>query len=67
VKTQRLIKDKHLKLKLSRGGLLFDAIQFNATAQLPASVRAAYRLVANEFNGVANAELIVEYWEALKR
>jgi single-stranded-DNA-specific exonuclease len=67
VKTQRLIKDKHLKLKLSRGGLLFDAIQFNATAPLPASVRAAYRLVANEFNGVANAELMIDHWEAVER
>jgi single-stranded-DNA-specific exonuclease len=63
VKTQRLIKDKHLKLKLARGGLMFDAIQFNATASLPQRIRAAYRLVANEFNGVANAELVVEYWE----
>jgi single-stranded-DNA-specific exonuclease len=62
VKGQRLLKDKHLKLKLSRGGLDFDAIQFNATLPLPAKVRAAYRLVANEFNGVANAELIVEHW-----
>jgi single-stranded-DNA-specific exonuclease len=65
VKTQRLIKDKHLKLKLVRGGLIFDAIQFNATAPLPQRVRAAYRLVANEFNGVANAELVVEYWEPI--
>lgn len=63
VKTQRLIKDKHLKLKLARGGLLFDAIQFNATQALPPKVRAAYRLVANEFNGVANAELVIEFWE----
>ncbi len=63
VRSQRLLKDKHLKLKLARGGLNFDAIQFNATLPLPARVRAAYRLVANEFNGVANAELIVEHWE----
>jgi single-stranded-DNA-specific exonuclease len=64
VKTQRLIKDKHLKLKLGRGGVVFDAIQFNATAPLPPRVRAAYRLIANEFNGVANAELVVVHWEA---
>ena len=63
VLSQRLLKDKHVKVKLSRGGLKFDAIQFNATAALPSRVRAAYRLVANEFNGVANAELIVEHWE----
>ena len=64
VRGQRLIKDKHIKLKLSRGGLNFDAIQFNATAPLPGRVNAAYRLVANEFNGVANAELVIEHWEA---
>jgi single-stranded-DNA-specific exonuclease len=65
VKTQRLVKDKHLKLKLARGGAVFDAMQFNATAPLPPRVRAAYRLTANEFNGVANAELVVEHWEAI--
>jgi single-stranded-DNA-specific exonuclease len=63
VKSQRLLKDKHLKLKLARGAAVFDAIQFNATTPLPQRVRAAYRLVANEFNGVANAELIVEHWQ----
>jgi single-stranded-DNA-specific exonuclease len=62
VRSQRLLKDKHLKLKLARGGLTFDAIQFNATEALPARVRAAYRLVANEFNGVAAAELVIEHW-----
>jgi single-stranded-DNA-specific exonuclease len=61
---QRLIKDKHLKLRLEKEGRAFEAMQFNATAQLPARARIVFRLGVDEFNGQAREGLYVEAWEA---
>ena len=64
VQGQRVVGDKHLKLKLARAGRTLEAMRFNALDPLPAQVRAAYRLCVNEFNGMQNLELVVEHWEA---
>ena len=64
VQGQRVVGDKHLKLKLARAGRTLEAMRFNALDPLPAQVRAAYRLCINEFNGMQNLELVVEHWEA---
>ena len=61
---QKLISDKHLKLRIEKNGQSYDAIQFNATAALPASARIAFRLGVDEYNGLAKAGLYVEAWEA---
>jgi len=62
---QRVVGEKHLKLKLRRreGDRLFEAMQFNALAPFPAAVRAAYRVAVNEFNGVQSLQLVIEHWE----
>jgi single-stranded-DNA-specific exonuclease len=64
VQGQRVVGEKHLKLKLARAGRTLEAMRFNALDPLPSQVRAAYRLSVNEFNGVQNLELVVEHWEA---
>ena len=64
VATQKLVRDRHLKLKLEKEGRSYNAIQFNSTETLPASVRIAYRLGLDEFNGMARAGIYVEAWEA---
>ncbi len=64
VASQRLVKDRHLKLSLSKQGQTFDAIQFNAIDQLPARARIAFRLGIDEFNGRARTAMYVEAWEA---
>jgi len=64
VQGQRVVGDKHLKLKLARAGRTLEAMRFNALDPLPAQVRAAYRLCVNEFNGAQSLELIVEHWES---
>jgi single-stranded-DNA-specific exonuclease len=61
VDQQRLLKDKHLKLTLRKGAARFDAIRFNHADPLPDRVRCAYRLEANEFNGTASVQLLVEH------
>jgi single-stranded-DNA-specific exonuclease len=63
VEKQRILKDRHLKLTLRKGAARFDAIQFNFAESVPATVHAAYRLAVNEFNGLANVQLVLEHME----
>jgi len=64
VDRQRILKDKHLKLSLSKNGVRFEAIQFNFAESAPARIRIAYRLTVNEYNGVASVQLVLEHLEA---
>ncbi|MDX9718248.1 MAG: single-stranded-DNA-specific exonuclease RecJ [Thauera sp.] len=64
VERQRLLKDKHLKLELSRGGSRYEAIQFNHAEGAAAQIHAAYRLGINEYQGVSSVQLMVEHFEA---
>jgi len=71
VDSQRVVGERHLKLRLVKDGQRFDAIRFNAvdprSAQrgdgLGSRIRAAYRLTVNEFNGLRNVQLNVEHIE----
>jgi len=63
VASQRVVGDKHLKLRLQKDGKAYDAIRFNSLAPAGATIRAAYRLAVNEYNGVQSVQLIVEEWE----
>jgi single-stranded-DNA-specific exonuclease len=63
VEKQRILKDRHLKLTLRKGAARFEAIQFNFAESVPPSVRAAYRLAVNEFNGLAGVQLVLEHIE----
>ena len=64
VANQRVVGEKHLKLRLQKDGKSFDAIRFNSLAPAGAAIRAAYRLAVNEYNGVQSVQLIVEDWES---
>jgi single-stranded-DNA-specific exonuclease len=66
VEGQRLLKDKHLKLVLRKGRSRFDAIRFNCADPAPPRLRAAYRLTANEFNGAASVQLVIEHVEGVR-
>ena len=63
VDSQRVLKDRHLKLTLRKGAARFDAIRFNYAEGAPDSVRAAYRLAVNEFNGLSSVQLVLEHLE----
>jgi len=63
VDKQRLLKDRHLKLTLSKPGAVFEAIRFNCAESVPSRIRAAYRLASNEYQGVASVQLMLEYFE----
>ena len=63
VEQQRVLKEKHLKLRLRKGGTRIDAIQFNFANQPGHTARVAYRLSINEYMGVETTQLMVEYLE----
>ena len=65
VLNQRILKDKHLKLKLQKGGQRFDAIQFNFAESAPERIRAAFRVDINEWNGTQTVQLMLEHFEAV--
>ena len=63
VEAQRVVGEKHLKLRLAKDGRRYEAMRFGDLAPLPSRVRAAYRLAVNEFNGLKNIQLNVEHFE----
>ncbi len=63
VENQRVVGERHLKLKLVKDGRRLEAMRFNSPEFLPASVRAAYRIGVNEFNGMKTVQLTVEHTE----
>ncbi|MEW5889802.1 MAG: single-stranded-DNA-specific exonuclease RecJ [Pseudomonadota bacterium] len=65
VDSQRVLKDKHLKLALRKGAARFDAIQFNFRDSAGPSVHAAYRLAVNEYNGLQSVQLVIEHLQPL--
>jgi single-stranded-DNA-specific exonuclease len=64
VDSQKLLKDKHLKLVLRQGRVRFEAIRFNSAEPAPARIEAAYRLDINEWNGLASVQLLIEDFRA---
>ena len=61
VESQRILKEKHLKLRLRKGEQRLDAIQFNFSEAPGNTMRAAYRLAINDYNGVQTPQLMIEY------
>lgn len=60
VVSQRLLKDRHLKLSVKHGGTLREAIWFNHNEPVPNKVLLAYRLSINEYNGQQRVQMVVE-------
>ncbi len=60
VLSQRLVGEKHLALKLRHQGTPIDGIWFGHTASLPARVKIAFRLDADEWNGQRKVKFLIE-------
>ena len=65
VESQRVVGERHLKLRLRKDGQRLEAMWFNAlnagAAPLHNRIRAAYRLSVNEFNGLKTVQLNLEH------
>ncbi|HEY6510931.1 MAG TPA: DHHA1 domain-containing protein, partial [Burkholderiaceae bacterium] len=57
---QRLVADKHLKLKLQLAGAAREAIWFGRTEPLPTRVRLAFRIGSDRFQGLERVQLYVQ-------
>lgn len=62
VAEQRVVGERHLKLKLKRDGYLLDAMLFFHADPLPAAVSAVYQIGVNEYNGQQSVQLTVRHW-----
>ncbi len=61
---QRLVGEKHLKLRVRHAGQSRDAIWFGHTEPLPEHTRLAYRVSVDEWNGRQRVQMVVEAAEA---
>jgi single-stranded-DNA-specific exonuclease len=64
LESQRVVGEKHTKLRLLKDGRRLEAMRFNSLEPLPARFRAAYRLSVNEYNGLQSVQINVEQVEA---
>jgi single-stranded-DNA-specific exonuclease len=74
VEDQRVVGQKHLKLKLRKApsgirddqpkkpAFLYDAILFLHDNPLPEVIDAVYRLQVNDFNGNVSLQFVLEHW-----
>ncbi|MBA2674808.1 single-stranded-DNA-specific exonuclease RecJ [Ramlibacter sp.] len=58
--SQRLVGEKHLAIRLKHQGQPVDGIWFGHTEPLPARVKIAFRLDADEWQGVRRVRFLVE-------
>ncbi len=63
VAAQRVVGERHLKLRLRRGPQSVDAMLFGSADPLPDAITATYRLSANHYNGNITLQLILEHWQ----
>ena len=64
VLAQRIVGERHLKLKLQKDAQPFDAILFGCTETLPPLIRAVYQPQVNDYNGNRTLQLLVRHWQA---
>ncbi len=58
--SQRLVGEKHLKLRLRQAGVLRDAIWFGRSEPVPDHGLLAYRLSLDEYKGQQRVQMVVE-------
>ncbi len=61
VVNQRIVAEKHLKLKLTQGKHEFDAIYFSHVEPVPKTLFCIYRLAINEYLGLEDVQLTLEH------
>ena len=62
VESQRLVGEKHLKLRLAGKGLSAEAILFNQDTPLPERIQAVYKPEVNEWNGSRALQFNLAHW-----
>lgn len=57
---QRLVGERHLKLRLQHAGALREAIWFNHTATLPSTAKLGWRVALDEWCGQQRVQMVIE-------
>ena len=65
VVSQRIVGEKHLKLRVRQGSALRDAIWFSHVEPVNEQVRLAYRLSVDAYNGQERVQMVVEGCESV--
>jgi len=60
VVSQRIVGERHLKLTVKFAGAMRDAIWFGHSEPVANTLRLAYRLVVDEYNGRERVQMVVE-------
>ncbi len=63
VANQRVVGEKHLKLKLKKSGQLFEAMLFGQAEPLPDTIHALYSVSVNEYKDQRSVQLLIRHWE----
>ena len=63
VARQRVVGERHLKLRLTKDGRDIEAMLFSHAEPLPPRIRAVYRIGVNEWNGAQTLQLTIEHWQ----
>lgn len=63
VVAQRIVGERHLKLRLAKAGHEYDAIFFQQEDFLPPRVALVYELQTNFYNGNESLQLNVRHWQ----
>ncbi len=63
---QKIVGEKHLKLRVRHHGQIRDAIWFGHLDSVGSKVRMAYRVAVDEYQGVKRVQMIVEAVEDLE-
>ena len=63
VQQQRVVGEKHLKLRLQKSGVLFEAMLFGHAEPLPDDIHALYSVGVNEYNDKRTVQLLIRHWE----
>jgi single-stranded-DNA-specific exonuclease len=63
LESQRIVGEKHSKLKLLKDGRRLEAMRFNSLDPLPPRFRAAYRLGVNTYRGLPSVQVNLEHVE----
>jgi single-stranded-DNA-specific exonuclease len=58
---QRVVAEKHLKLKISLAGTTFEAMRFGSSDALNPSIDAVFRPSINEFRGQSTLQLVLDH------
>jgi single-stranded-DNA-specific exonuclease len=61
--SQRIVGERHLKLRLARSGRPLDAMLFGTTGLLPTRIEAVHRLDVNEYQGSRSLQVTIEHWQ----